>query len=420
MLNDNTDSKAWSRLSWISNLSTRVSRPISMLGLYLILIFALQCLSGIMLSFSLLGEPMLIPHSRSEEDMEDLYTDDFFWAHERGVDFIFILLYLHLVRKLFLNSYSIEQESAWKSGSFSFLLTHGVIFFGLVLCGTHLSDITLKIAANIMSTFVLKFGKIYWWLFTDQALNTDTTIRMMYAHYCLAFYLVYVSVCHAMEMHYDWKDSQITDGIELRLRWFPDLFRIEFGGLILFLTSFSLICLFLYEEPEALNNELFTWGDVGFIVDVRFLGVMPHWYFRGYMGWLILCPHHYIGIFGLVMFMVVIYFQPDLKSKYYLNDAFYLIRLSNPQMSAVNISLFWLFFVSLLYCDSFLPYGRFFNRLGGNDVLMLSYFYVFIYLIVPIYKILQTMINDSLSVFMLDNTNVLHGVYESEELETSN
>ncbi len=49
-----------------------------MLGLYLILVFTIQCITGIMLSFSLLGEPMLIPHSRSEEDMEDLYTDDFF------------------------------------------------------------------------------------------------------------------------------------------------------------------------------------------------------------------------------------------------------------------------------------------------------------------------------------------------------
>ena len=380
-------------VSWGINLSTRVSRPISMLGLYLILIFSLQCLSGIMLSFSLLGEPMLIPHSRSEEDMEDLYTDDFFWVHERGVDFIFILLYLHFLRKLYLNSFSLEQESAWKSGSFAFLLTHGVIFFGLVLCGTHLSDITLKIAANIMSTLTLQFGQGYWWLFTDQALNTDTTIRMMYAHYCLAFYLLYVSVCHAMEMHYDWKDSQITDGLDLRLRWFPDLFRIELGGLILFLTGFAFLCYFLYEEPEALNNELFTWGDVGFIVDVRFLGVMPHWYFRGYMGWLILCPHHYVGIFGLVLFMVIIYFQPDLKSKLFNQESFFNFNSSNPNLSCVNICLFWLFFLSVMYCDSFLPYGRFFNRLGGNDILMFSYFYVFVYLVLPVYKSMLTNLN---------------------------
>jgi len=32
-----------------------------------------------MLSFSLIPEPMLIPIVRDEEDLEDLYTDDFFF-----------------------------------------------------------------------------------------------------------------------------------------------------------------------------------------------------------------------------------------------------------------------------------------------------------------------------------------------------
>jgi hypothetical protein len=32
---------------------------------------------------------------------------------------------------------------------------------------------------------------------------------------------------------------------------------------------------------------------------------------------------------------------------------------------------------------SALPYGRFFNRLGGMDVMMIAYFYVFCYLAFP-------------------------------------
>jgi hypothetical protein len=37
-----------------------------------------QLVSGTMLAFSLVPEPMLIPTVRDEEDIEDLYTDDFF------------------------------------------------------------------------------------------------------------------------------------------------------------------------------------------------------------------------------------------------------------------------------------------------------------------------------------------------------
>ena len=37
---------------------------------------------------------MIVPIVRNEEDLEDLYIDDFFWMHERGVDLIFIFLSL--------------------------------------------------------------------------------------------------------------------------------------------------------------------------------------------------------------------------------------------------------------------------------------------------------------------------------------
>jgi len=37
-----------------------------------------QLVSGTMVSFSLIPEPMLVPIIRDEEDLEDLYTDDFF------------------------------------------------------------------------------------------------------------------------------------------------------------------------------------------------------------------------------------------------------------------------------------------------------------------------------------------------------
>jgi len=50
----------------------------SLFGFFTFLTIAIQLLSGTMLSFSLVPEPMLIPMIREEEDMEDLYTDDFF------------------------------------------------------------------------------------------------------------------------------------------------------------------------------------------------------------------------------------------------------------------------------------------------------------------------------------------------------
>ena len=169
-------------------------------GFMVFLVVISQIVSGTMLSFSLVPEPMMIPMVRDEEDLEDLYTDDFFWFHERGVDLVFIFSWLHLFRKLYMNVIEYEHEATWKSGVFTFLIFQVVVFCGLVLCCTHLSEITLTIAANIMHTFFLFHGKFYWWVFTDKQLNTDTLIRLAYAHYLAAFYMLYIAIIHAFDM----------------------------------------------------------------------------------------------------------------------------------------------------------------------------------------------------------------------------
>jgi hypothetical protein len=83
------------------------------------------------------------------------------------------------------------------------LIFQAAVFFGLVLCCTHLSEITLTIAANIIHTFFDFKGKPYWWIFTDKQLNSDTMVRLAYGHYLLAFFMFYLGLIHGIDMHYD-------------------------------------------------------------------------------------------------------------------------------------------------------------------------------------------------------------------------
>jgi len=50
----------------------------SIFGFVTFITIIFQIISGIMLSFNLVPEPMSIPLVRDEEDVEDSYTDDFF------------------------------------------------------------------------------------------------------------------------------------------------------------------------------------------------------------------------------------------------------------------------------------------------------------------------------------------------------
>lgn len=368
----------------------------SLYGFFLILVVVSQLVSGTMVSFSLIPEPMIVPIVRDEEDLEDLYTDDFFWVHERGVDLLFIFSWIHLFRKLYVNAFEYEHEVAWKSGIFTFLILQAVTFFGLVLCCTHLSEITLTIAANVINTFVLFTGKVYWWVFTDKNLNSDTLIRVAYAHYVSAFYMAYLSVLHGIDMHYDWKNETSYDGVEPEMIWWDEALANELGSFLDAIVLLNILCWVLYPEPEALSYELFMWGDVGIVTDVRFYGVAPHWYFRPYMAWLIVCPYHNLGIFGLLYFFWVLFHQPTLHGMNDINNQyqrrlllfrfvfkkkdFFVKNYFNPELSLYFQFTYATFIMCALYTSSFLPYGRFYNRLGGNIGMLGSYLYLLIYL----------------------------------------
>lgn len=371
----------------------------SIFGFVTMITMAMQLLSGTMLAFSLIPEPMMIPVVRDEEDLEDNYTDDFFWLHERGVDMIVMYSYFHIFRKLYVHAYDYEHEATWKSGVYSWLLLQGVIFFGLVLCCTHLSEVTLTIAANILHTFFFFFGKFYWWLFTDKQLNSDTMVRLAYLHYILAFYIAYAGYIHTLDMHYDWKNEVVFDGVQTQLVWFDETLINELGLTKDLLKLWAFVIFVFYTDPEALNYEIFTWGDIGFVNDVRYYGVAPHWYFRPYMAWLISCPHHKTGIFGILYFFIIMFYQPTLHGakedndyrtrsvtvgKYKLKkDGIRATEYYNVEHNVYTQETFCCFFFACLYTTSFLPYGRYYNQVGGNEASLNSFMYIFCYLTFP-------------------------------------
>jgi quinol-cytochrome oxidoreductase complex cytochrome b subunit len=382
----------------------------SLYGFFLILIIVSQLISGTMVALSLIQDPMIVPIVRDEEDLEDLYTDDFFWIHERGVDLIFIFSWIHLLRKLYINAFEYEHEVAWKSGVFSFLVLQAVTFLGLVLCCTHLSEITLTIAANIVHTFVFFTGKVYWWIFTNKELNSDTLLRLSYLHYISGFFVAYISVLHGIDMHYDWKNETSYDGLEAEMIWWDEALANELGSFIDALVLLFIVCWFLFADPEAVSYEIFMWGDIGLVTDVRFYGVAPHWYFRPFMAWLIVCPHHKMGIFGLVYLFWILFHQPTFHgtfdTTFYVRRKVWFLTLLlkvnkkkkknrkirwtfvtrnyfNPELSLYFQLTYALFLMSCLYASSFLPYGRFYNRLNGNIGMLGAYMYILCYLTFP-------------------------------------
>ena len=134
------------------------------------------------------------------------------------------------------------------------------------------------------------------------------------------------------------------------------------------------------------------------------------------MAWLIVCPSHRTGLFGLIFFFVVLYYQPNLHANYnkgvgkaepynpvsltsisdttespnaftnngYFSSTFsYIYHPTTIQLELSHVFTFFIFFGAILYVCTFLPFGRFYNRVGGNATMLYAYLYIFIYLSVP-------------------------------------
>lgn len=116
------------------------------------------------------------------------------------------------------------------------------------------------------------------------------------------------------------------------------------------------------------------------------------------MAWLIVCPHHKTGVFGLIFFFFILIYQPTLHGlneqvDYLKKKSSFLIFFKSSKFSFFNnTSLFnsdvnffhqisyGFFLMCFFYTTTFLPYGRFYNRIGGNIGMLGSYFYVFSWL----------------------------------------
>ncbi|RYE12940.1 MAG: hypothetical protein EOP34_09830 [Rickettsiales bacterium] len=64
----------------------------------------------------------------------------------------------------------------------------------------------------------------------------------------------------------------------------------------------------------------------------------------------------------------------------YKKKDFFVKNYFNPELSLYFQFTYATFIMCALYTSSFLPYGRFYNRLGGNIGMLGSYLYLLVYL----------------------------------------
>ena len=372
--------------NYVNRLLLPFSSTTSIIGFMLLLTIGMQLISGFFLGWYYIPEPGLVIELREEMFNDTRFGVEVFYMHVRGVDTIFVLSYLHILKKIYIKNYIVSDSDGWLIGGYAFFWLHIIVFFGISLSATHLSDLTLTIGANIFWSLLNFTYKTYYILFTNKHLNTDQLTRFMLFHYFTPWFYLYLIQVHVMFCHESWDtdsgENTIEDKSSTYIAWFYDAFLKEIQD-AWFWTQFVFVYFVLHHfNASTVTYHFFERWNISELDEIRFYGVAPHWYFRPLMGLLTITPTHYEGLLWMGMWFLLLAAMPLVNSFY--NSGVKYLSVIPAQNSLVQTSAFIIFMLSMYCAASMLPCGRYYydpeGGYVGNPWVKFSYQYSYLYL----------------------------------------
>ena len=372
---------------YLNRLILPFSSLTSILGFCLFLSILSQLVSGFFLAWYYIPEPGLVVELREEMFEETRFGAEVYYVHVRGVDVIFVLSYLHILKKIYLKNYITSEGDGWILGGYAFFWFHYIVGLGICLSATHLSDLTLTIAANVYWSLVNNIHKSYYFIFTNKHLNVDELARLMILHYLTPWYYLYLIKLHIIFCHEGWDSDSDKNTYEDKsnswISWFYDAFIKEIQDswniVIFFFTYFF----FHHYDLDSVVYMFFERWNISELDEIRFYGVAPHWYFRPLMGLLTIAPTHFEGIMWLGLFFILLTFTPVVYNVY--NSKNKNIPVVPMRDSYLQTFSFIVFMFSLFTTASMLPCGRYYydpeGGYVGNTWVKWSYQYIYWYLV---------------------------------------
>lgn len=166
---------------------------------------------GIFLGLQILTGLLLATHYVPDVDTAFLSVEhimrDVSWgwllryAHANGASFIFILMYAHIARGLYHQSFRTPRASVWYSGVTIFILMSGTAFLGSVLPWGQMSFWAATVITNIIGVIPIIGSFIVVWIWGGFAVGKATRIRFYVLHFLLPFVVAGLAVLHLYLLH---------------------------------------------------------------------------------------------------------------------------------------------------------------------------------------------------------------------------
>nr|YP_010926044.1 cytochrome b [Litostrophus scaber]WKF19544.1 cytochrome b [Litostrophus scaber] len=223
--------------------------------------------------------------------------------HSNGASLLFILLYLHISRGLYFNSFTLHLP--WLSGTTLLLLMMMITFLGYVLPWGQMSFWAATVITNLLSTIPYLGSMLVQWIWGGFTVDNPTLTRFFSFHFILPFILVFMILIHLLFLHQTGSTNPLginsnTDKIPFH----PYFSSKDLLGFIMIILPFSFLALlypsFLIDPENYLQaNPLVTP-----------VHIQPEWYFLFAYAILRSIPNKLGGLIALLMSILILYFLP--------------------------------------------------------------------------------------------------------------
>jgi len=273
----------------------------SLLGVLLII----QVLTGVLLAMH------YVPHideafSSVERIMREIpYGWLMRYMHSNGASFLFILLYAHVARGIYYQSYRKPKQFVWCSGVALFILMAGVAFLGYTLPWGQMSFWGSTVITNLLTAIPFVGTKLVVWIWGGFAINANTLNRFFSLHYFLSIIVLALSGAHLALLHLVGSTNPSINDVELDYTKFSPYFSVK--DLVTFTIFITIYFGFVFYKPN-----LFGHPDNYIRADalVTPAHIVPEWYFLPFYAMLKAFPSKAAGALAMGLSMVILFTIP--------------------------------------------------------------------------------------------------------------
>jgi ubiquinol-cytochrome c reductase cytochrome b subunit len=302
--------------------------------------FVIQIISGVLLSMH------YTPHIdfaflSVEHIMRDVNFGWLFrYIHSNGASFVFIMLYMHIGKALYYQSFLFPYLKLWRIGVIIFLLMMATAFLGYVLPWGQMSLRGATVITNLFTAIPFIGESIAQWLWGGFSVDNATLNRFYSLHFLLPFLIIGFIVLHLILLHIPGSSNplKIADTAD-KITFYPYFYLKDLFSFFVAIFFFSLFVFFVpnflgHSDNYIPANPLSTPTHI-----------VPEWYFLPFYAISRSIPDKLQGVVLMIFALLYLLILP-IHTYYFQNFKFnqkvYYIH-KNPKFRPVFRFVFWCF-----------------------------------------------------------------------------